>query len=437
MTDRRELQRFGSCRCGSWGRWKLRFLALLACSSPAFADRSEAQHALPTTGLRGDAPSLGKRGPHVAGTVAVRIPSAVRDIDAWVWYPAEGEATTPGSMTYTVKLRLPHPTLKEAPILGNARHDAIPARRGAPWPVIVFSHGFPLNAPWYADLTEHLATHGFVVIAPEHEDDLRDEQWSGLADAVIDRTQDVSAAIDWVEAQSAGPSARQGLWDPARIAVVGHSWGGYTALAMGGARLDFHDLRKRCEGTPPGSSKELVCRALLPRIVDLVTRAGLEAEPAGLWPAVHDRRVDASVSIAGDAYPFGPRGLAHVRVPVMLAGGTADSGTPFDWGTGMAIEHVTGVHKLAFVLREADHMFLTRWENLPWVRKTLFYEVMPFEPVWDKARAIDLVNHAMTVFLKAELESDGDARGMLSSMRGAFLGVDASWEDVDREKAAQ
>lgn len=40
------------------------------------------------------------------------------------------------------------------------------------------------------------------------------------------------------------------------------------------------------------------------------------------------------VSLAGDAHLFDEAGLGELRVPVLAIGGTADTDTPYGWGTG-------------------------------------------------------------------------------------------------------
>ena len=89
-----------------------------------------------------------------------------------------------------------------------------------------------------------------------------------------------------------------------------------------------------------------LCGLFLPNIEAMAELAGLDAIPTGLWPSWRDARVDAIVTMAGDAYMFGEAGLSEVDVPVMAIGGTGDTGTPYDWGTNPTFEYVSSMTKV-------------------------------------------------------------------------------------------
>ena len=84
------------------------------------------------------------------------------------WYPAQ--AADDASMDYAVTLRLAGFGGQAVTILGDAAQDASPDAEHGPYPLVVLSHGFALNPEWYHPLAEHLASHGFVVLAPEHQE---------------------------------------------------------------------------------------------------------------------------------------------------------------------------------------------------------------------------------------------------------------------------
>lgn len=115
-----------------------------------------------------------------------------------------------------------------------------------PWPVVVFSHGLYLCANRSRFLTEALAAAGYLVIAPNHADahcgmldyDLPDPSRLALKPAAIwtdadyrDRADDIRSLIDALR----DDPRLGGEADLSRLALAGHSLGGYTVLGLGGA----------------------------------------------------------------------------------------------------------------------------------------------------------------------------------------------------------
>lgn len=315
-------------------------------------------------------------------------------LDIAAWYPADGDAY--GPIEYPVVLQFPGFPPDPLAILGHGLPDAEPA--AGRFPLVVLSHGFALNPAWYHDLAEHLASHGFVVLAPEH----RESDWAAdIIDATVGRPAEVSATIDFA---IGGPLSAH--VDPDHIAVVGHSYGGYTALAAAGARFDVDGLAERCADVEDEFMAAYFCAPFLDGEDALAAALGLDAAPDGLWPSLGDARVDAIVALAGDAYLFGDRGLAAVDVPALFIGGTADSGTPWDWGAGLGFAHVGSEERALVALEGAEHMVgvapcsdLLFMAAFPEEMQAYFCE----DPAWEKRAALDTVNHFTTVFLLRHL----------------------------------
>jgi predicted dienelactone hydrolase len=125
-----------------------------------------------------------------------------------------------------------------------------------------------------------------------------------------------------------------------------------------------------------------------------------------------DPRVDAIVPMAGDAWLFGPVGLAEVTVPMLVIGGTADSSTPFEWGTRLAYDHVSSVQKVLVGFENAGHLvFMGSCDVAP----PIVTEIQAcYDMVWDTDRIHDLINHFTTAFLLATLKGDADAASFLA-----------------------
>jgi predicted dienelactone hydrolase len=233
---------------------------------------------------------------------------------------------------------------------------------------------------------------------------------------LIDRPVDIHRTIDYAEelTQSGAPLA--GLIDTDNVAVVGHSYGGYTALAAGGARFDFAAYKTRCAALAADDPLNFFC-APVPNESDMAMRAGLDEVPSGLWPSFGDPRIKAVISMAGDAYPFDQRGLAELKVPVMAMGGTIDEGTPYTWGTKLTYDHVGSEGKTLVSFPGAGHfVFVDPCEKLPWVENSVYRDGICIDAVWD-TRPLDIVAHYTTAFLRDTLNADPEARASLAGQQ--------------------
>jgi predicted dienelactone hydrolase len=272
---------------------------------------------------------------------------------------------------------------------------------------VIVSHGFAITPSSYAWLAEHLASHGFVVAAPSHSESLDP---SGLWRATVDRPADVVELLAHLDYEVRAGGEFAGLIDTESVAVVGHSYGGYTALAAAGARLDMNGFRDICEHEiSSGDPLEFQCEALVEHADDMAALAGLDATPSGLWPTAGDDRIDAVVSVAGDAAMFGTSGLAEISVPVLTIGGTADTDSPLEWGNRLAYEHNSSARKAEVVLIGADHMvFAGGCEQMRRIESLVSLGFCT-NPGWDRNEVHDVVNHYVAAFLLAELRADRGA----------------------------
>lgn len=356
-------------------------------------------------------------GPHAVGyRVFTTTGAQHRDLTLRAWYPAlvddDGRAS---STTYTAPNKFDQKITpgEDITAVGGALPDARPEQTADPYPLVVFSHGYALSPIVYSTLVEHYASRGFVVLAPEHNETF-DQSLTGFWKALVDRPDDIGRTIDLAESLNEPGAAFAGLLDLDDIAVVGHSYGGYSALAAGGARYDLAAYEHRCDALASDDPLRFFCDPVLPRTSEMAVRAGLPSAPAGLWPSLGDTRVTAVISMAGDAYLFGRRGLAQMKVPVMALGGTVDDGTPYAWGARLTYDGAGSADKTLITFPGAGHMiFLDPCDHLPWVEDSAYREGFCTDAVW-RTRPLDVVMHYTTAFLRDTLDADPEARAALA-----------------------
>ncbi len=147
-----------------------------------------------------------------------------RSIPVEIWYPVDAAAPDGSDNTYEIELL--GASIYE--MATDARRDATPLAGG--WPAVLFSHGYGGIRFQSYFLTEHLASHGFVVVAPDHPGNTLTEPWNLGSDEAalqssIDRPQDLSFALDALLGGELGVVA-----DPARVGITGHSFGGWASV---------------------------------------------------------------------------------------------------------------------------------------------------------------------------------------------------------------
>src|SRR3954468_1615956 len=126
---------------------------------------------------------------------------------------------------------LRHAVLRQA----QDYRDVEVASEGAPFPLVVFSHGRGSNGLYYAWFAEFLASRGYIVAALNHyRANTYDSTIAYLANKLWQRPRDVGLTISFLLSDPVwGKSI-----DAARIGVAGHSQGGFTALWIGGAKVN-------------------------------------------------------------------------------------------------------------------------------------------------------------------------------------------------------
>jgi len=239
-------------------------------------------------------------GPHAIGVTTLEFTDVRgKALTVEVWYPAIQPASG-------------EPDLYELPIARQAYREAEPAV-GGPFPLLAFSHGFGGIRYQSVFLTEHLASHGFVVVSPDHTHNTFLDLDEDLTPQVLyERPDDIRHSVDEVYRRSeSGDALLGGMLDPeAGYGMMGHSFGGFTALIVAGGALDYEGVLTYCE-----TNSATACRYINDVDPDMAAAHGMG-----------DDRVVASVPMSpGLWYAFGADGSGLGGLAeVMVLGGDRD-----------------------------------------------------------------------------------------------------------------
>lgn len=225
-----------------------------------------------------------------------------KDVATKVWYPAIAPPPGTAHVRYL------------ALIEGQAYGDILPDRSGGPYPLVLFSHGNKgINFQSFS-FTTLLASHGFIVAAPNHAgntifDDPSDEEVGQIA---LDRPIDMDFVRQSMQEVNEDPtSPLYQMIDLSRVGITGHSFGGYTTVLLAGATVNVDEAGARCAA---GTEADIFCPYI---------GSWPAGETVSRPPACAD--IEVAVAMAPGGYAaFGDDGLSHISMPILLMGGTLD-----------------------------------------------------------------------------------------------------------------
>ena len=313
------------------GFYAIRAALILAASDPEGLTIVNVMRKFPTYGIRIDI----ARGLGIANELTSLINRSNQTI-AGIAQLSEAQAALQSTIPPAVRLQpqLPGPyTWKKSSVtLTSPNRDRtfnmdiyLPQRSRQPAPVVVISHGLGSDRISFQYLAKHLASYGFAVAVPEHPGSNaqqiqnlvtgRSNQLAAPAE-FINRPLDIKDLLDYLTRLSTTDPAYQGQLDLQRVGVIGQSFGGYTALALAGAGINFAQLENDCEleNETWNLSLLLQCRA-----------RGLERNQYNFG----DPRIKAAIAINPIVSSIlGETNLSKIKIPVMLIAGSADTVAP-------------------------------------------------------------------------------------------------------------
>ncbi len=353
-----------------------------------------------------DAPQLAPLGPHPVGFRSVtlvhkgqpdllhvdpatgRVQLHARALTVDLWYPAKARRVA-APMTYSASLygEPPGPGVRFS-VSGLAVSNAEPDGKG--YPLVILSHGYS-NAPavmtW---LTENLASKGYVVAAIHHEDP---DPYVVSADKRA--APNFNRPVDIAFVAATLRHNLGALIDPAEVALIGYSQGGYGVLAAGGASLD-----------PDGPNMGQVAGGWLKRLAH-----GASTEAEGKVPGV---KAIVAIAPAGGAprSAWGNAGLLGITAPLLLIQGDADRTVDYQTGALADFENARNSDRYLLTYRQAGHSIAL--SPAPAQMRSSLWDLDWFEdPIWrqDRVNAINL--HFITAFLAINLKGNASMSSFL------------------------
>jgi predicted dienelactone hydrolase len=252
-----------------------------------------------------------------------------------------------------------------------------------PFPLVLFSHGnlgIRFQSFFFA---AHLASHGYVVVTPDHHGNTFVDQLMGVGDpqSAVNRPLDLSFLIDQFLAFNTQDGHRfEGAIIPDAIGASGHSFGGFTVFALAGTTGD-------------------------PRI-----RAILPQAPAAAF---------------SDSFLHG------ITIPVLIIGGSIDTTTPFDEQQQRPFDLLPSGARVVAVAEIANAGHFT-FSDFCEVQRELLAFLGGFDEACEPRHlpwrhAHELINYLALNFFDATLRDDDAALARLSPSTLAPL-EDLRWQ---------
>jgi len=229
------------------------------------------------------------------------------------WMQIQVAGATPDAPTTTVALYYPTLAAPRAVAMGpfalNAAIGAKPVDKVKA--LILLSHGIGGSELGHSVLAQALARNGYLVAALRHPGD----NWQDRSliekspERYFDeRPRQASRVIDAILADPAWKDRIASDGRGPRVGALGHSAGGYTVLALAGAKPDLSRMRKHCQ--VEASEDPIFCG---------MGRAGVAMLPSpAATPSLKDERVRAVVAMAPAGVPLTAESLATVRPATMI-----------------------------------------------------------------------------------------------------------------------
>ena len=264
------------------------------------------------SGPTASADELFEQGPYEVGyremtmTYSAAASMEPRELVLRVWYPAQDESGA-APARYAVA--------GVVDLAAGSALDAPPVTDDTNLPLVIYSHGNGGEGLLAYPYGELMASHGWVLVAPNHTGNTALDLAFGPADppalVALNRPTDITAIIDEFDTGLSGDDLERKADVDLGVFLFGHSFGGYTSFTAGGADVDYDVAAADCEGVMSEN-----CDVLTDPNVEAAYRAGFG-----------DPRIVAIAPQAPALVAIADGELGSLGIPTLLMTGRLDQTT--------------------------------------------------------------------------------------------------------------
>lgn len=247
-----------------------------------------------------------------------------------VWYPTSSQGAAE--------------TIAENPAFIGVKviRDAAPL--AGDHPLLIISHGYNGNWRNLSWIAAEMAAQGYIVAAADHPGTTTFNQDENAAKRLWKRPQELSKTIDFI----INTPKLFGKTDPARIAALGHSLGGWSVISLAGAQFEPARLIGDCQAYAERGD----CK--------LIEKLGLDQPLSAVKFAANyrDLRVKAVVSLdLGLAPGFTPQSLRQINHPVLILAAQMDkvASLPAQQQSGYLADNIPSRWRQFNIVKGAAH----------------------------------------------------------------------------------
>ena len=231
----------------------------------------------------------------------------------------------------------------------------LPLSNERPVPLVAIAPGLNTNWHNFTYIAEHLASYGFGVAAlnfPSTNAERINAVLNGLDtppsdNEWVEQPKVITKLLDEIERRSKIDPQWQGKFDLQRVGVIGQSLGGYAAMAIAGAKVDWQHLRQKCQ-----ESNSLEQIDLNPALLWQCQSSQAVAPKTNL----QDKRVVAAIAINPVTTPiFSKFGINKLKSPLMIVTGEKDRFAPALDEQIEPFTELLGIEKYLVSIEDSTH----------------------------------------------------------------------------------